>query len=381
MAFTSPQLAGDSLDAYRARLQSPHDFDIDVDILTMAEKHVVSVGPRLLDGQVNIQRDATVKRTATFSFFDPDNELGFDSDSVFTGAMFADRMVRATHSLEVPGVGVVKAVPFVGPVVKVTRDGDVLNVEAQDKTLLAIEGCPPMTRSKGHNAVDAIRDIMSERTGEARFRFPTGGPVNRRRLGRSYSVGWSAEASPWVVCSKIARSIGMQLVYACDGALLLREQPKSVAFDFADGGALTGAPQTDYDLTSLRNYVRVTGEKKKTNPAEAQPPAAHALSPKNLGRNGVRRYLPLIVDDSGIKKQRVAQQRANDELAATLPLSITASFPAVPVFHLDYGDQVKVTSQYGDAVVPFYEASIPLGVGGDASIGTQRRVSQKRRTF
>lgn len=378
MAFTSPAIVGDDLDAYRSRLQSPHDCDIEVDILTMSEKHVASVGHRLLDGQVNIQRDATVKRTATFSLFDPDNEIGFDSGSAFGGALFADRMVRATHSLEVPGVGVVRAIPFVGPVVKVARDGDVLNIEAQDKTLLAIEGRPPKTVKKGQNAVEAIREIMSERTGEARFRFPAN---NRKRLARSYSVGWKTEASPWAVCQKIARSIGMQLVYACDGALLLRDHPKAVAFDFADGGALTGAPQTDYDLTNLRNYVRVTGEKKKTNPADAEPPAKHALSPKSLGRNGVKRYLPLLVDDSGIKKQRVAQRRANDELAALLPISITASFPAVPVFHLDYGDHVRVTSQYGDAVVPFVEASIPLGVGGDASFGTQRRVSQKRRSF
>lgn len=377
LGLTRRQLA-----AYHDLLMSPHDFDIDVDVLRIDETHIGSLRPQMVDGQVNLQRDGVVKRTATLSFYDPEHSLHLDSDSPFAGAVFADRMIRVTHIVDLPGVGKVRAVPFVGPIVRVSREGDQLEVECQDKTLLAMEGAPHKTVKKGANAVDAIRRIMADCTGETRFRLPKN---NQARLPRSYSVGWKPEASPWRVCQKIADHLNMQLVYACDGALMLRKKPNRPVLRITENTGLTGAPRSEYDVTSVRNIVRVTGEQNKKKHihigAVAKPKGRHPMSPGNLGRNGVPRYLPLLIDDSSIRKHSRAQARANQELANALPMGVATSFPSVPLFHLDCGDPIQVRSDWGSITVPFVEGSIPLGVGGDATIGAQKRVSKPRRRF
>lgn len=376
------------LAAYHRLLQRPHDFVIDIDILDMEEKHVGSVkairnnrdGMGFLDGQVNLQRDGLVKRTATFTFYDPDSALHLDNESVFAGAVFADRMIRTRHTVHVPGVGDVTATPFIGPIIKPSRQGDLLTVECQDKTVLATEGVPHKTVKKGRNAVDAIEEIMRDCTGETRFRLPKN---SRARLSRAYSVGWKADASPWRVCQKIAAQINMQLVYACDGALMLRRRPRKPLLALDDDSALTDAPRSDYDVTQIRNIVRVTGEQNKKKhiniSAVARPKARHDHSPESLGRHNVPRYLPELIDDSSIRKHSKAKERAEDTLADRLPMGVTASFPGIPIFHLDYADPIRIRSDWGAINVPFIEGSIPLGLAGDAEYGAQKRVSAPRR--
>lgn len=377
---------------YHRTLRSPHDFTIDIDVLDMEERHVGSVkairsdrdSMGFVDGQVNLQRDGLVKRTATFTFYDPDHALHLDHDSVFAGAVFANRMIRARHTVHVSGVGDVTATPFVGPIVKVARRGDILTVECQDKTLLATEGVPHKTVKKGRLAVEAIEELMSECTGETRFRLPKGSKAAKARLSRSYSVGWKEAASPWRVCQKIADQLDMQLIYSCDGALLLRDRPRRPLLTLDDDTSLTDAVNADYDITSIRNYVRVTGEQNKKKHinigAVAKPKPRHPHSPQSLGRHDVPRYLPEVVDDSGIRKHSRAKARANSILKDKLPMGVTASFPGIALFHLDYGDPIGVSSQWGDVTVPFVEGSIPLGLGGDAIYGAQRRVSSPRRS-
>lgn len=381
-------LTGNALDRYLATILGSHEFSMTVDVLTTEEKLLASLVPQFLDGQVNLQRDATIKRTATFSFFDPDHELGFDNDTPFAGSVFADRMLRATHTVSVPTIGDVSVVAFVGLIVKVSRADDVLAVECQDKTLFAVEGTPHhKTVKKGTNAVDAIEAIMRQCTGERRFRFPKG---TKARLPKSYTVGLKPESSPWAVCQKIAKQVGMELFYAADGALVLRRRPQGAVLTLREGESLTSEPTSENDISTVRNFVAVTGErkikvqtkdggtKKKavnfTRSAKASPRLA--MSAPKLGRNGVPRWLPLLIDDSSIKKGKVAARRAKDELAASIPVGVAVSASAVPVFHLEYGDPVRLVTKSGALTVPFVEASIPLGDGGDMTIGAQRRVSK-----
>lgn len=387
--------AGVSQKLYLERLFSSHDFKIEVEVLHMNEKHRSSLTAEFMGGQVNIQRGALIPRTATFHFHDPNRSLHLDNDSPFAGAMFADRLIRAIHILKLEDGTRVEVVPFIGIPVKVSREGDVLSVECQDKTMLAVEGCQPLTVKKGMNAVDAIRHIMRVRTGERHFRLPHN---HKARLARSYSVGWKPESSPWAVCQRIADSINMQLVYACDGALLLRRKPKrsDKVLTITDGPSeragrkgrrdepgLTSAPKAEWDITRVRNIVRVTGlvNKKKhiRIGAVAKPKPKHSLSAQSLSRNDAPRWLPLLIEDASIKKDGHAKAVANDALDANLGMGITASFTGVPVFHLDYGDMVGVRSVFGNTVVPYTEATIPLDLGGDASFGRQSVTSKARR--
>jgi hypothetical protein len=146
-----------------------HDFAIAIDIIGLDHTQIRSVTSHTLDGQINVQRDGAVQRTATFTFDDPDHSLHLDADSPWEGAVFADRMVRVRHQVTVPGLGAVTSVPFVGPIVKVSRDGDTISVECQDKASLALTGGPPVKVSKGADAVASIRKIMRDGAGENRF--------------------------------------------------------------------------------------------------------------------------------------------------------------------------------------------------------------------
>lgn len=362
------------LDAYHAHLVGPHDFRVDVDLLTMEEQLAGSLTGRFIDGQVNLQRDSKIKRTATLQLHDPDGLLR--PNSPFDAALFADRMLRARHTVVVPGLGPVTATPFVGPAVKLTPEGDSVSVECHDKTALGIEGCPPMTLQKGRNAVEAIATAMRECTGERRFRFPTG---IKRRLDRSYNIGWKPASAPFPVCQQIAKQVlEMDLYYACDGPLTLRRLDADPVLDLDDSW-LTAFLKADHDISSVRNHVRVTGDTKKHVAASATAERPHPMRPSAIGRHGVPRYLPLLIDDSSIKRDKRARARANGELAANLPMQVTASAPTVPFHHLDYADPIRIRSAGSSRVVPYVEGSQPLGTGGDASVGVQRRVSKPER--
>lgn len=360
-------------DAYHDRLRSSHDYTLDVDVLTMEERHVGSA--HLTSGQVNLQKDGTaVRRTGTFTFYDPDHRLNLDPDSIFEAGLFAHRMVRVRHTLNVPGFGEVEVTPFVGPIATLARDGDEVTVECQDKTALAIRGTRPKTVRKGKNAVDAIHDILYDCTGERHFRLPSG---TRHRLPKSYNVGWKDEASPWRVCQKIAGLLDMQLIYSCDGYVTLREFPTEPVFTFDAARALTALPTNSQDYTNVVNHVRVVGGKKKVA-AGVSAPSSWALSAQKLGRNGAPRWLPEVIEDSGIKRDVVAKARAARELNKHLSMSNQISWTGVPVFHLDVGDIIRIRTEDDEATLKFDTGSIPLMPDGEMTGGRMRTVMRRR---
>ena len=377
---------------YVSYLWSNHDFALSVDVINLNHTPIRSVTGVTLDGQINLQRDAPVGRTATFNFYDPDHSLHLDADSPWEGAVYMDRMIRVRHTVTVPGVGQVTAVPFVGPITKVARDGDVVAVECQDKACLALTGSPPVVAKKGMNAVDGIRRIMTLASGENLFRLPV---IPRRPLASTFQTGWHDDAAPWVVCQQIAATLNQQLYYSCDGYLTLRPWPTQAAIT-ADGRAITSAPKVDFDATSVANMVRVDGTlappppQKKTGNAKASPgkeapvtklsavaiaAANHPLAPSRLGRNGVPRYLAVLIEGQQYKTLAAGRALASTTLDRSIAMTAGVSFDMIPVFHLDLGDLIVAQVDAGRVVVRLQEGSIPLAVGGDMSVGTQRAVS------
>jgi hypothetical protein len=384
--------------AYLARLFSSHDFAISLDLVKLDHTPIRSLldqttnQPLTLDGQINLQRDSAVRRTATFTFDDPEHSLHLDADSPWEGAIFADRMIRVRHTVTVPGIGKVTATPFIGPITKVSRDGDTVSVECQDKACLALTGGPPVKVGKGSNAVDAIRKVMAQATGETKFRLPSG---LKRNLHKSYATGWHDDATPWVVCSRIAAQLDRQLFYSCDGYLTLRALPKLASLT-ATGLVVTSPVTVDWDASEVRNMVRVTGtlapKKKKTTKADAKPQLErpptklsavavaapnHPLSPSKLGRNGVPRYLPVVIEGAVYKSLAQARQLASSTLTLGLGLTTGVAFDMVPVFHLDSGDLITVKTAAGTLSVRLEEGSIPISVSGDMSVGYQRSSSKR----
>ena len=358
--------------AYADRLNGSHDFTIDVDVLDMEEN---LIGPlTFLDGQVNFQRQERdsnngIARTGNLVLSD-----AFDliQVSLWQGESFGDKLIRIRHSIDVPGFGTVTVGVGVFVISQPQGDAYELTVELQDKSALAVRGTKPYRVKKGANAVAAWTAILRDTVGERKFRVPTG---VKTRLPDTLNVGWSDDASPWAICQKIANVLGMEQFYDVDGYATLRptEQGDPV-WVFDTDVNVTSLPTGAYDWADAVNYVRVGGGKKGSAPGIAQAPAGHPNSPSKLGRNGVPRYLPFI-SDKGYKRAGDRRAAAARILIRELPMNNDMSWPVIPVFHLDVGDPVRLLTPEGFTTVRLQECSIPLGVGGDMTVGAVRPVS------
>lgn len=402
-----PELAA----AYFERIASSHDYWLTAEVLDMEQR--ILAPAKLVDGQINFLAESSVRRTANVTLLDPGFGLGLDSRAPFQGALFADRMIRIKHHVEVPGFGTVACTPIIGPIQDLERDGAVVNLEVHDKTALAILGSKPYTVRKGMNAVSAIRAILANCTGERFFRFPAG---SRDVLNDHYSVGWKDEASPWAVASRIARRVGMALFYSCDGYATLRPRVTQEVFEFTavvnrddqtrnrGAGLLTSPIVEQVPFADVVNYARATAGK---HVRSAIAPRDHPLYPgddthKGLSRNGVPRYLPSLADlndpgDRPKKGRKMSKAQAKKyaqelekwegkvtstvaKLESTASSLVTAGiaqteqyrWSAVPVFHLDVDDPVRLTVPGGSTVLPLSTATIPL-VSGDMTGGQNRR--------
>jgi hypothetical protein len=311
--------------------------------------------------------------------------------------------------VDVPGFGEVTCTPFVGPILKPSRNGATLDIEAHEKTHLAITGAQPYTVPRGMNAMTAVRAIMYDRYGETRFKLPSG---VRFRLRRPYSVSWPDETSGWARVQQICNAAGLHAYYTCDGYMAARAQPTTPVIEFGgDGVPITQAPAADVDFTQIVNYSRVEADKIIVV-RKLEPSSPHPFSPGVLGRNGIPRHLPSLTEMSGpgpapvrpgskhrkaskaewtkytqdvekfdsttraitSKATAIAQARLDEGLSQEVNLTLAA----IPVFHLDSGDPIRITTSEGSQVVRFTEGSIPL-VTGDMSIGIIRQVARPGR--
>lgn len=373
LGFTAAQT-----NAYLARLFGSHDYRVSVEVLTLDEVPTGTV--RFLDGQVNIQdASSTVRRTATLSVSDPAGALDFAGASAWSGStVWVSRLIRVRHTITVPGLGDVTVTPFIGPPSAMNRQGAEVSIECQDKTALAVRGCSPLTVPKGMTAVAAIRKLLAERTGEFRFRLGT----SSRRLSKAYSVGWSDEASPWLVAATIARrELGMQLIMSCDGYATLRRTPSAIGLVVPH---VTAEPSSGVDFTTLSNWVRVAGKKtSKTRGSvttTAQPVATAiatggGVSPSQIARKGVKRYMPLVLSSDSYTTQAQVKSRADAELDRATRLQSSPSFTCVPFFHADADDLIKFKVPGDDVTVRLSTGSIPLGPS-EMTVGAVRWVSR-----
>jgi hypothetical protein len=386
----------DLLAAYHARLAESHDYTLTAELLDM-EENVLGQASAVLDGQVNILPDSKVRRTAQATLLDPEGALELDNDSIFTGSAAANRMLRIRHTIDVPGYGDVTCTPIVGPFSKANRNGDTIDVEVQEKTAISMYGTKPYRVPRGMNGVLAYRALLQNGSGERKFRLPSG---NRFRLRKPYSVGWSDEASVLVRATQVAHAMGLRSYYSCDGYATLAPYSTIPVLEFGiDGIPSTSAPTSDADFTTITNIARVEAGKIVSVRNQDDVDSTHPFSPTSMGRNGVPWYRPTLAEVDGPPMDRpqrpgthwqgtsrpgskaewtkyaseledynasvrAATARANATSWALLKAGITQAvninWSCVPVFHLDYGDPIRIRTEEGSAVLRLHQASIPL---------------------
>ncbi len=391
LGLTRPELR-----AFHRALTDHHSIRVRVYVLNMEHEVVGRLTEEILDGQVNVDTNAdAATRSATISFLDRRRTLDFDSDSPANGALFANRMLRIIYGVRVPELGEWINVPiFTGPITKLDREDDVVNVEAQGKETLALAAAwRPMQIRKHVRKVDAIERILRERVGETRFDLADLGArlPNRVSLGR--------ESQPWAAAQKIARSLDRQLFYDGRGVVRLRRHPGRPAFRFTDGpgGSLLTTPQVAFSVDEVINAVWVKGgvpksKKKDDTPAQDDQkkdrergvryfetaPRSHPLSPWRLGMNGEPRYLLEVLENDAIRSEKEAREAARSLLRRRLRQLVEVSFDALPVPHLEPGDLIRVDSELFAMTVPVRQFSIPLRHDQPQSMGYLRRPDLRR---
>jgi hypothetical protein len=385
-----------AVEAYHAYLQKDHDFRVWAEILNLEEREVDEVD--ILDGQVNLASgDDGPDRTASIVLSDPEGarDFGLSYAEDPKGVLWVNRLVRIKHQVDIPSgvaAGLWTTTVMVGVPTAAARQGAEVSLELGDKSLLADHGVKPRTYKKGANVERVLRSILADLTGERHFRIPK----TKKRLSRPYTVGMGEDAlTPWQAFKRIAGAeMGWRAFYSSDGFATCeptRASKRAVQVEF-----LLNLPDASATFTDFINYVKVTSNRKLKNKrrpkakndktAPAQPertvhfegvvalPAKHRLSHNQLNRNGVPRYLPLVVDNDNLKTGKAVMGFASDLLRRGSKVDDEDAFEIMPIFHLDKGDRFHLPLGIGR--VAFDDCSIPLGTGGNMTLGQVKWVSR-----
>src|SRR5881397_1996445 len=134
-------LNGADLAAYGDALAADHTLSIELRVLNLSNGIITTIRPVADSGQVNIDADADVTRSATLTFLDESRALQFDSDSPADGAVYFDNMIQIRHRIVIPATGARVSCPvFTGPIVKFDRTANEVSIEMQGKEALALNG-------------------------------------------------------------------------------------------------------------------------------------------------------------------------------------------------------------------------------------------------
>jgi len=373
--------------AYHEYLQSDHDFRVWTDVLTIDQKYVGTL--EMLDGQVNYSNgnDGPV-RTGSVTLSDPEGALNFGSDYMRDpkGVLWINRLLQIWHEVTVPGYGVFTTSCIMGLPTSVARSGAEVSLEFGDKSLLADHGVRPRNYKKGQRVDLVLRSILEDCTGEKFMKIPN----TKRTLSRAYSVGMGENAlTPWQAFKRIAeQEMNWRAYY--DGLGWAVAEPRSAAKTPVKVHSLLELPSAATSFTDFSNYVRVTSHrtpvnKKKTKVDESKVHYTYdsivallkdnELSEQSLARNSIPRTLPIVVVNDDLKSLKDTQTAASNELISHSGLDASKTYEIIPLFHLEPFDYVDLPEGVGSVALAV-GSSVPLGTGGNMTVGAHQWVSR-----
>lgn len=362
---------------YEARLVLDHEVNIRIEILDLNHIVIDDISDRLIDGQVTINAAAdTSTRSLTLSLFDPFATLGFDTGNPGDGILYADRMIRIYYEVLVPELDRTNkwvSVPvFTGPVVKLSREENILSIDCSGKETLAGLVWQTYTIKAGTNKTSAIKLIMAK-AGENFY-----GDLGTSDSKMKSTHVATQETVMWSQAEDFAQSMSRFLYYDGRGYLNMKAFPTTSVFTMrnGEGGALVNEPQLSYDPDLLKNAVKITGktpQKGKAPSGYATAPSSHPLSPYNLGRkvNGVLvpRYIPEIIQSDSYSSNAACIKAAKSSLNERLDESIEITFDSVTIPHIEMNDQLTVVTNSMSMQFRLRNYSIPLNNTGVMQIG------------
>lgn len=403
-----PNLSGTDLDDYLDTLRSSHLIRVHLDVLDSDDNLVARYDEQdlpILGGQVDVDADSAITRQLRLELANT-NESATDAGDP-RSALSAERQLRVIYGVFVRfrdgSSDWVEMPVFTGPITRVERNSDTVNVEAQSKEAYLLppnrlqrsvvpneETTRVVTVEDGERTVtieaehklesyyagDLIKRI-AKRHGETRLAVPR----TNRKLPEDAKLFDKAtqETGAWPLMQAIAGA--QQLFYDGSGRLTLRTQRRrSPAYVFNDGtnGEVLNVPTVEWDMTLFRNTLELRAFQKKQRNEKENPTLrvvvrlepSHPLSPRSLQRNGQPRELLQVVSTedvyaSGANATHDAKTLL-DRLAANAQ---TVQFDCLPIPHLEPGDlcaldlegQKRVTFSARKFSLPLTPASMALG--------------------
>jgi hypothetical protein len=319
---------------------------------------------------VTLDRNNDVERSANVTVID------------LTG-MVADldlrHLMRVEHGIYTPALGDwVWTKTITGRVMVPADTGDVSKVELHGKESFGLmPGAPTRVWPKGKPVAAAIRDMHAD-IGETKFRIAADllGDAGPKLDNPVHSGGADEEKAPTRVSRRIANKASLQVFYDAEGYLVVRRPPQTPLAvwseddedDHASVTPLTSRIDWARDLREVRNTVRAKGKKNLTYTASAPPD--HIFSPDSLARGGILGRLVHYWTDTTISRMTELQAGAERTLTELLTEKTNATMRVVPVFHVGPQDLIEARRRDGKWGQWFMqEASIPLGMGEDMTVG------------
>ena len=365
------------LTAYVAGLAAPHEIRVQGYVLDLQHNVLAELRDMIQTGQVTVDADKDITRSASLELTDSKGVLPFDSNAPYDGALFMDRMIQITYGVRSAKLDRWVDVPiFTGPISKLNRTGKTVSVSCLGKEWLAQR---PAWRTKNYRVgslrTSVIRDLLTE-VGETKFNLDTW------TLKTANKYGVARETDVWALAERMGA--GRLLYYNGAGTLVCRPALARPVYTFktGTGGTVGTDVQIDYQADGVRNIVWVVGGTPKGKKVPVQYTAYadrnHPMSAQSLGRNGKARHLVEKIEDNDLLKESDCEERAEAELARLLQLYVSVGFDAVPVPFLEEKDAVAI--QTGDYSQTFGldQFTIPLEVGKTSTIGyLERRTANK----
>lgn len=366
--------------AFEELLFSNHKVFVRIQILDLDHKYISDVSRRLIAGQVDFDADADITQTLSITLFDPHNEMDITTDSPNDGAAFMDRQVKVTYCIAPPDESVWYECPlFCGPMTKVDRQDDAVNIECAGKEfLLAVSVYTPATYKKGKRKTDVVVDLLRD-YGEQRYSVK----ASTSTLPKDLAV--SHQSVPWTVIKSVVNTLGQMIFYDGRGYAIMRRRPSSAVFTFGKN-MITSKPQIGFSTDKLINAARVVGAKpkgKNKTPVSFKMRAAssHPLSPYALGRTvgGVRKprdYMANIEDES-LKTVAACKAVAEERVRVGLIEGVEVAFESLVVPHLQINDVFKVHTDDFAVDARFRKASFSL-TSAKATYGYTKNLSPQK---
>jgi hypothetical protein len=358
-------------------LASSHWIKVEVSILNLDEDELQDVSDMLIDGQVTIDESQSPGgRMLEISLLDPSHKLHLDTDSPSDAALFADRMIAVRYVVISPDFSFRVEIPvFKGVISDLDRTEAVVDLTASGKESLGQGNAWQRKTWKKHTRrTTIINYILTEVIGEPAGRKI---PSLKNRIPRPMSIG--PDTVPMALVQSMAHSLGRQFFFDGRGRPRFRNEPSNVCYVFRDGvgGTVKSRPKAGFSMDEVYNAVLVIGKKprgKKRVKFRAVADEDNPLSPARLKRNGAKRYIPRVIEDSSIKTVKGARTRARASLKRGLRMGTEVAFDSLPVPHLEPGDMVKVDTREFSTTFRLTKMTIPLNSEASATIGYVKNV-------